>query len=44
MKRCGVSSDLILMVEHQSLRAFSSEAKAEVRVIPELGDVCQSQV
>lgn len=37
-------SDLILVVEHESLLLLGSEAEAGVEVVPECGNTCQSQV
>lgn len=37
-------SDLILVVEHESLLLLGSEAEAGVEVVPEGGNTCQSQV
>lgn len=40
----GCSSDLIVVVEHESLLLPRPEAEAGVEVVPEAGNVCQSQV
>ena len=40
----GGSSDLIMVVKHESLRLLGSEAEADVEVVCEGGNVCQSHV